>query len=220
MGRGMSSANKGWKDILDGHFDKRARDFIHTSFPAVITRVVNSGVVDVQPTVSTKRADGTVIPYGELFDVRIQTYGVDGDIFISLPIRVGMKVWVFVSERDTADYMQSEQIKASTTSTHDLSDCFCIPQFFTDKNIPEFSSEDIVIKNTNSTITVKPSSTVIEASNIEAIGEVGVTGNLTVSSAVDSLKFITNGEEGVSGTFTSQDSKTITVKNGIITKIL
>jgi len=129
-------------------------------------------------------------------------------------------VWVFVSERDTADYMQSEQIKASTTATHDLSDCFCIPQFFTDKNIPEFSSEDIVIKNTNSTITVKPSRAVIEASNIRAIGEVGVEGNITVEGSVDSLKFITNGEEGVSRTFTSQDSKTITVKNGIITKIL
>lgn len=213
----MSSNNKGWKDILDAHFDKRARDFIHTSFPATVIRVVNAGVVDVQPVVSTKRPDGTVIPYGELFDVRIHSYGVSSDVGIKLPIKVGMKVWVFVSERDTVDYMQSEQIVSSTTATHDLSDCFCIPQFFTDQDIPELNTEDIIIQNKSSTISIKPSSVVIEASSIEAVGEVWVEGNVNVQGYLEALELIVDGNAGIDAEIVVSGQK-YTFKKGLLIK--
>lgn len=213
----MTAKTVSQKDILDAHFDKRIRDFVHTSFPAVVTRVVNAGVVDVQPVVSTKRADGTIIPYGELFDVRIQTYGVFGDVAIKLPIQKGMKVYVYVSERDTADYMQSEKIVASTTATHDLSDCFCIPQFFTDKDIPELNTEDIIIQNKNSTIAVKPSSIAITASTIDAVGEVGIEGNVNVQGSVEALELIVNGQKGIDGEIVASGIKSTFVK-GLLVK--
>lgn len=213
----MTSKTTGWEDILDDHFDKRARDFIHTSFPAVITRIVNSGVVDVQPTISTKRPDGTVIPSSELYDVRIQTYGVDGDVYISLPIRVGMKVWVFVSERDTAEYMQNERVLATTTITHDLSDCFCIPCFFTDRNIPEFSSEDLVIANQSTKIKIKADRIDIEALDTNTNGNILADGNIVATASVEASKFISEGQSGISTEIVVGSMK-YTFTNGLLTK--
>lgn len=153
-----------WKTTLDAHFDKRARDFIHTSFPAKITRVVNSGVVDVKPQIATLRPDGSVWEFPELFDVRIMTYSCNaGDVYISLPYKVGDNVWVNVSERDVALLMATDKVVASSTSTHDLSDCFCFPAYFTNSNIPEYSSEHLVIGNKSTTITVTENSIAIKS---------------------------------------------------------
>lgn len=151
----MTARSIGSKDIFDASFDKRIRDFVHTSFPATITRIVNAAVVDVQPLISTLRPNGQVIPYPEIPNVRIQTYAARrGDVFISLPYAVGDLVWVMVSERDTALLMEQSKVEAITTQTHDLSDCFCIPMFFTDQNIPAYSNEHLVIANKNTRITV------------------------------------------------------------------
>jgi hypothetical protein len=180
------------KDIMDAHFDKRLRDFVHTSFPAEITRIVNAGVVDVRPLIATKRPDGQIKQYPELFDVRIQTYACqNGSVFISLPYAVGDKVWVFVSERDTAALMQLDRVEPTTTITHDLSDCFCVPMFFIDNNIPNYSTTDLVIANKTTTITLSgdsvsistsgecqlnASSVSIDAPNTKVMGKVGFNG--------------------------------------------
>lgn len=185
------------KDLMDAHFDKRLRDFVHTSFPAEITRIVNSGVVDVKPLIATKRPDGQIKEYPELFDVRIQTYACQGgDVFISLPYSVGDKVWVFVSERDTAALMQIESIQPTTTVTHDLSDCFCVPMFFTDVNIPNYSTTDLVIANKTTSIKISKdgvdittsgeyrlnaTEAIIDAQNTKVIGKVGFNGKDAIS---------------------------------------
>ena len=180
---------------MDAHFDKRARDSIHTSFPAEITRIVNSAVVDVKPLVATLRPDGRAYAYCELFDVRIQTYACQaGDVFISLPIKVGDRVWVFVSERDTFPLMSLDKVQASTQATHDLSDCFCIPMFFTNSNIPQYSTEHLVIGNKNTRITVKEDGIVIDTTQyevnadtatfnckVEMNGDVNVNSDITVN---------------------------------------
>jgi hypothetical protein len=214
----MTNKTKGWKDILDNHFDKRSRDFIHTSFPAVITRIVNRAVVDVQPLVSTKRPDGTVVPYPELFDVRMQTYAAQaGDVFISLPFKVGDNVWVFVSERDTSELMQNNRVVASTTITHDLSDCFCIPMFFTNDNIKDYSADDLVIGNKESTATFKPTEIAFETPSITTSGDVLVEGEVVTNTSVDAPKFITEGQTGIPAVIVVGSTK-YTFTNGILTK--
>lgn len=157
-----------WKTSLDAHFDKRARDFIHTSFPAKITRIVNAGVVDVLPQIATLRPDGSIWEFPELFNVRIMSYACNaGDVYISLPYKVGDNVWVNVSERDVALLMSNDQVVASSPATHDLSDCFCFPTYFTDTNIPEYSTDDLVIGNKSTTITVKEEGIVINTQSFE-----------------------------------------------------
>ena len=191
-----TNSNRDWKDLLDLHFDKRARDFIHTSFPAKITRIVNSHVVDVQPLVTTLRPDGSVKPYPELFDVRMQTYACQlGDVFISLPIKVGDLVWVMVSERDVAKLMTTDgkDASASTTErTHDLSDCFCIPAFFPDGLAKDYDPDNLVIGNKNTKIIVKADGieiTTTEASitadNLTVNANLRVNGQTSLNGSVE-----------------------------------
>lgn len=220
----MDINNLSDKDILDLHFDLRARDSLHTSFPAKITRVVNSNVVDVQPLVTTLRRDGTVFKYPELFDVRIHTYSCQlGDVFISLPIKVGDLVWVFVSERDTSLLMQSDATSAknsTTTTTHDLSDCFCIPAFFPDVNLQQYDPDNLVIGNKDTRMVIKPSEINVETLSSTFSGNVQVQEQIVSQASVEAPKYIVNGQEGASGTFVSQDGKTVTVVNGITVSIV
>ena len=183
------------KDIMDAHFDKRLRDFVHTTFPAEITRVVKAGVVDVQPLISTMRPDGQIIPYPELFDVRVQYMAVSGGgVKITLPYNVGDKVWCFVSERDTANLMSNGIVSPDTTITHDLSDCFCVPSFVLDTESVDYDPDNIVIQHNDSKITVKQdgvyidtqesiitaSDAAIAADNIELRGKVGFNGKTAI----------------------------------------
>lgn len=209
----MSTNSITQKDIMDAHFDKRVRDFVHTTFPAEITRVVKAGVVDIQPLVSTRRPDGQVIPYPEVFDVRIQHFSANNHgVFISLPYKVGDRVWCFVSERDVDALMKLNRVEAKVIATHDLSDIFCIPAFLTDQDIVDVDPDNLVIANKSTKIVVKEdgvyidtqeyqlnaSSSVTEANNIELRGKVGfndkaaitrptITGSKGGNSAVASL---------------------------------
>ena len=192
----LNSNSIDWKDLMDLHFDKRARDFVHTSFPAKITRVINSNVVDVQPLVTTLRPDGSIQEYPELFDVRMQTYACqDGDVFVSLPIKVGNKVWVMVSERDVANLMASDgnsPRQSTTQRTHDLSDCFAIPAFFPDGKLKEFDPDNLVIANQNTKIVVKSNGieiTTTEASitadNLTVNANLQVNGDTSLNGSVE-----------------------------------
>lgn len=190
-------------DIMKMMIDKRVRDFVHTSFPAKITKVNDNNTVDVLPLVSTLRPDGSNIPYQELFDVRMQTYACQlGDVFVSLPIRVNDLVWVMVSERDTSALMETDgsitQL-SKTTVTHDLSDCFCVPAFFPDKLNKQFDKDALVIANSDTKIVVRKGSIKVE-------GSLSATENLSAGN-------------GATGSFTTPTGQIVTVENGIVTNI-
>lgn len=193
----MSTSMVTQKDIMDAHFDKRVRDFLHTTFPAEITRVVRSGVVDIKPLISTKRPDGQIIPYPEIFDVRIQHFSANAhNVFISLPYKVGDRVWCFVSERDVDALMKLNRVEASVIATHDLSDIFCVPSFITDQDdVVDVDPDNLVIGNKSTRITVKEDSIIIDtqdyqlnastasttADNIELRGKVGFDGKTPIA---------------------------------------
>lgn len=167
----MSTSTITQKDIMDAHFDKRARDFLHTTFPAEITRVVKAGVVDIQPLISTRRPDGQIIPYPEIFDVRIQHFSANAhNVFISLPYKVGDRVWCFVSERDVDALMKLNRVEAKVIATHDLSDVFCIPSFVTDQDIVEVDPDNLVIANKTSQIIIKEDGIYINSAMVSING--------------------------------------------------
>jgi hypothetical protein len=198
-----STNRTGWKDILDLHFDTRVRDYVHTSFPAKITKVNDNNTINCQPLVSTKRPDDSVIDYPEIFDVRMQTYACQlGDVYVSLPTRVGDLVWVMVSERDVFNLMKSDGSKpeqSTTLITHDLSDCFAIPAFFPDKRKKDFDKDNLVIANNKTRILVKGGTVVVD-------GSLETTENLSAGN-------------GATGSFTTPTGQTVTVVNGIVTNI-
>lgn len=218
------SNNSQWKDILNLHFDKRSRDFLHTSFPAKITRVTNSNVIDVLPLVTTLRPDGSVQPYPELYDVRLHTYACQqGGVYISLPIKTGDLVWVFVSERDTSKLMASDASNAQpsiTQQTHDLSDCFAIPAFFPDGNLQDYDPDNLVVGNDDTRMVIKASEINVETLSTTFSGNVLVSDEIVSEVSVEAPSYITNGQAGASGVFTSQDGKTVTVLNGLVVSIV
>lgn len=190
-------------DIIKMLFDKRARDFIHTSFPAKITRINDNNTVDVLPLVATMLGDNSIKPYQEIFDVRMQTYACQlGDVFISLPIRVNDLVWVMVSERDVSSLMETDgsiTVAPNTKQTHDLSDCFAIPAFFPDKLAKQFDKDALVIANKDTKIIVRKGSIKVE-------GSLSTTENLSAGN-------------GATGSFTTPTGQIVTVEGGIITNI-
>jgi hypothetical protein len=197
--------NRGFNDVelLQKLFDKRIRDFVHTSFPAKITRINSNNTVDVLPLISTLRPDGSNIPYQEIFDVRMQTYACQlGDVFVSLPIHENDPVWVMVSERDVSKLMTTDGSitqQSTTQATHDLSDCFCIPAFFPDGLAKEFDKDALVIANSDTKIVVRKGSIKVE-------GNLSTTENLSAGN-------------GATGSFTTLTGQVVTVENGIVTNI-
>lgn len=192
----MISQNMTQKDIMDLHFDVRARDFLHTSFPAKITKVVNANVINVQPLISTLRPDGRDFPYPELLDVRLHTYSCQqGGVYISLPIKVGDLVWVLVSERDTSKLMASDGSKPLapiTQKTHDLSDCFAIPAFFPDGNLQSYDPDNLAIANQSTKILVRvdgieitTTEASITADNLTVNANLQVNGNTSLNGSVE-----------------------------------
>jgi len=190
-------------ELIQLLIDKRARDFIHTSFPAKITRINDNNTVDVLPLVATMLGDNSIKPYQEIFDVRMQTYACQlGDVFISLPIRVNDLVWVMVSERDTSSLMETDgsiTVAPNTKQTHDLSDCFAIPAFFPDKLTKQFDKDALVIANHETKI-------VVRKGGIKVEGSLATTENLSAGN-------------GATGSFTTPTGQIVTVENGIVTNI-
>ena len=201
-------------ELLQLLVDKRVKDFVHTSFPAKITRVNDNNTVDVLPLVSTLLGDGSVKFYQELFDVRMQTYACQlGDVYVSLPIREGDLVWVMVSERDTAALMESDgDITPLPTSSlhHDLSDCFAIPAFFPDKRKKDFDKDNLVIANkttkivvkdneveiTTDTCTINATDVAVNASNMVVNATLQVNGDTALNGSVEAVgsSFTHNGK--------------------------
>ena len=169
-----SNADKGWRSALDSWFDSKILN-VHTSFPAVIEAINDNNTVDVLPLVKTKLSDGSQKLYTTIPDVRLQIYSAKkGDTFITVPISVGDNVWVFVSERDVVNVMDSDgqSAKDSTTlTTHDLSDCFCVPCFSVDDNAIPIDPDNIVISNKTTKITIKEAEVVIETNNYKVVAD-------------------------------------------------
>jgi hypothetical protein len=189
-----SNAEKGWRAALDSWFDSKILN-VHTSFPAVVEAVNSDNTVDVIPLIKTKLSDGSQKLYPTIPDVRLQIYSAKkGNSFITVPVTQGDNVWVFVSERDMANVMDSDGQSAqdaTTLNTHDLSDCFCVPCFSVDSNAIPIDPDNIVISNGNTTITIKESEVVVDTNSYKINAD---SVNITASSFnVDSSSFTHNG---------------------------
>jgi len=188
------------KQLLDSHFDRRMANLVHTSFPAEIVAIRNASVVDVQPLVETLDPDGLRIPYPTLYNVRLYNMSnSNGDVFISVPVEIGSRVWVFVSERDTANLMSVNRVESTTAMTHDLSDCFAIPTFFTDTNIPDIPTDKLLIKNKDSSVLVGADGIEIVTDNIKITSKsadivsetINIKGNIKQTGNLDVIGIIT-----------------------------
>lgn len=215
--------NKGWANVLKEFVQSKMLDF-HTSFPAKIIAVNDDNTVDVQPLIKTRLVDDSQRDYSVIYNVRDAiNSGSYGDAYITFPISVGDLVWVMISERDTYNLMKSDGSEAKdslTLETHDLSDAFCFPCFFTDTNKIPRDNKNINIKNGNTTlvigkdkITATTTTCDINADVTNISGDVNIGGDLVTkgtSTAADHISDGVSGKSHVHGGVTSGGSLTAT----------
>ncbi|EKN3987707.1 TPA: hypothetical protein PXP68_000624 [Yersinia enterocolitica] len=185
---------------------------VHTIVVAKIT-AVNDKTISCIPVINrVVKGEGKQLPeFIEVPPVILQGSGS----YIAEPIAAGDYCLVLISERCyDAWYAGSDFVSPLEMRMHDYSDGFAL-------------------------CGVNPLSTAISIPKINRMmmgstdheGDLVLTGNITQSSGITTLEscvvqgqmqydsLLTDGQSGVSGSFRSDDGKTITVTNGIITGI-
>jgi len=131
---------------------------LHTCMPAKVVKVdVAAAKCDVQPILKRKYGDGEVVKLPVISNVPISFYRA-GNAFISLPVHVGDYVELRFSER-SIDIWKSKggDVDPLDPRKFDLSDAIAYPGLYPFTMPPEgATANDIVIKNDQSTIIIKP----------------------------------------------------------------
>jgi hypothetical protein len=134
---------------------------------------------------------------------------------------VGTAVWVFF---EGEDYNQPVYFAAAPDGVHGLPDEMLTN--YPDRRVIKTSSGIVIyVDDIDQSIHIEmPSGGTVHidaAGNVSLSADLDVTGDVEAQGTIDAVSgFATGGVAGVSGTFTSQDGKTVTVVNGIITLIV
>lgn len=135
---------------------------VHTIKPAVVLKN-NGHTVNVRPLTTTRYRDGTQLPIGEIPDVPLMIYaGTKGNARITVPVVEGDTVMLLCSDRDYGSLLESSVDTKSIFPSDDIQPMelfpiMAIPMFFTEPEGKPIDTENIVIENGTTTITVKPS---------------------------------------------------------------
>lgn len=137
--------------------------------PCVVIGVNHSACTcDVQPLVKTRYEDRQEY-YAPYYDVPFMVYSsFRGDVQITIPLAVGDNVVVLFSDRDTSGLINSDGLSSTDSASFVLNGPYpimAIPCFYTRSAAKPISSEDIVIRNKTTSITVKPDGTVNVVAN-------------------------------------------------------
>lgn len=149
---------------------------IATIKPAIV-QSVEGNRVRVKPLTKTLYKDGTQLECPELFDVPLLIYSAKkGSARVTVPVSRGDLVVVLFSDRDLGNLL-NENITTPTPQDGDELWCLgmypimALPCFFTIPQETDIDSENIVIENGTSFITVAPSGDM----EIESTGNVNTT---------------------------------------------
>ncbi|MDB4311874.1 Gp138 family membrane-puncturing spike protein [bacterium] len=184
---GMES---GLVDALNGLIDTRLKS-VYTMLPAKVTSVdYTKNNLSAQPLITGKFADGSQLKTPELHQVPIFVLSAGGgSTRITLPVKVGDTVLILFSQRSVGVFLgsnASEPVDSPTTTTHGINPIMALPCLFTPSTAKEISSDDLVVENGSSKITVSPSGDIavkcpkltIEG-DLEVNGDVATVGTLT-----------------------------------------
>lgn len=185
---------------------------VHTIVVAKITEV-NDTTISCKPVINrVVKGNSEQLPeFIEVPPVIVQ----GGDSYIAEPIKSGGYCLVLISERCyDAWYAGSDFVSPLEMRMHDYSDGFAL----------------CGVNPSSTAITIPQKNRLIKGVS-DHDGDLNVTGNITQEGGVSTLEECvvnglmkygsveTEGKKGVTGSFRSEDGKTITVTNGIITGI-
>lgn len=185
---------------------------VHTIVVAKITEV-NDTTIGCKPVINrVVKGNSEQLPeFIEVPPVIVQ----GGDSYIAEPISPGGYCLILISERCyDAWYAGSDFVSPLEMRMHDYSDGFAL----------------CGVNPSSTAITIPKKNRLIKGVS-DHDGDLNVTGNITQEGGISTLeKCVVNGlmkygsvetagKQGVTGSFRSEDGKTITVTNGIITGI-
>lgn len=184
--------------------------------PCIVTAVnYVTNTVDVQPLIKTRYTTGQET-FAPSYDVPLMVYsGVRGNARITVPVAVGDNVVVLYSDRDVGPMLSGDGTTASDSGffkAHMDSPILAIPCFFPNAVAKPIDSQNIVIENNGTSITVTPDGNV----NVVAGTKVYVntpltqfTGNVVIDQNLHVKQHVTvDGNEEVMGSFTVHGKST------------
>ena len=159
----------------------------------------------VKPAITGVASQGQKVPKEPYIDIPVLNIS-GGGFVISFPIKTGDTGWLIACDRNISIFKQNlEESAPNDYRKHKFEDGFFIPDKI--NNTPLTNTNSLLIQDSTGNISIELTSTGVNIKGITAItGNTSVVGNLTVST-------------GATDTFTTADSKTVTVVNGIVTKI-
>jgi hypothetical protein len=175
-------------EMLDLTIENKIRDFVNTSFPAKITGISKfeeNQYVDVQPLVSIRYGEGSSEADLEtpiIYSVPV-VFPSGGGGILSFPLKVGEDVLIVISQRDLADWLESngDYVGVKNTQRFDLTDAIAIPSIFTSTNNLSPNPEDIELKWKDMSLRLQEDDT-IRLDNPNGFMQLEADGSITLES--------------------------------------
>lgn len=149
----MATLSKVIEDAIEARLGS-----VYTMLPGVITKVdVAKGQCEVQPLIKRKFSDGEVLEQPRISNVPIANYRA-GNAFITLPVKVGDTVELRFSQRSLDIWLsKGGNVDPLDARKFHITDCVAYPGMYPfDKPPTGASPDNIVIKNEDSTLVIKP----------------------------------------------------------------
>lgn len=166
----MSEQNPSLSEVLTASIDAALYN-LNTAIPAVVTSVdVAKGMCSARPVLKRRYANKTTVEMPIISNVPIANYRA-GKAFISLPLKEGDYVLLVFSQRSMDTWLASGGvIDPNDPRRQDYNDAIAYPGIYPFSQPPEgATSDDIIIKNDKSKVTVKPAGKYLIAGETEEL---------------------------------------------------
>jgi hypothetical protein len=198
---------------------------LYSCIPAKITAVdkLSVGLVNVEPTINTRRSDGSTIEFAEYLEIPLMVYSANAGLAkITMPVKVGDTVTLLYSQRDTEQYLAGDMSKVYDSEALRVMGEYpivAIPCSYTEAKPIEVDPDNVVLQNDKVITTMTPDgdyTTENETVKVEYLnsGDITITnGDCTVEiKAGGDTSVVTSGKVDVqaSGDITATSSANIT----------
>ena len=135
---------------------------LYSCIPAKITSVdkLSVGLVNVEPTINTRRSDGSVIEFAEYLEIPLSVYSANGGLAkITMPVKVGDTVTLLYSQRDTEQYLAGDMSKVYDSEALRVMGEYpvvAIPCSYTEAKPIEVDPDNVVLQNDKILTTMTP----------------------------------------------------------------
>lgn len=199
-------------------FENSLLKLLECAIPCVVQDYdLATNTVTVKPAVKIALTTGE---YMERSVIKVTAWKLHGGGFqIHYPIKSGDTGWIIAGDNDTTLFRQEKNVSdPNTYQKHKYQFGYYLPDKINGFNVAEDDKDRLVLQNDAGTekISIGADDTRITTNGLTITGNVDVYGDLTISGKVTGEIHSTN---GASGTFSNAAGQTLTILDGIITRI-